>query len=104
VVARADLVEVQTNGFNTCFSTREESLYCFGYNEWGELGLSDQLPRSEPALVSGASSVAAFAVSWQHTCFRAADATVRCSGRGLEGQMGDGSTDIALEFRDVALP
>lgn len=104
VEARSDIVDVQSNAFATCFSTDASELHCFGFNEWGEFGLGDELPRAAPTLVSGASIVERFVVAWQHLCIEESSGLVRCSGRGAEGQLGDGSLGLSSDFRAVDFP
>lgn len=101
---RTDIVEVQSNAFHTCFLTQAQEIFCLGLNEWGEFGLGDQLPRNEPTRIGGSAAVLRFVVSWQHTCLEQAGFGLRCSGRSLEGQIGDGSTGIVTEFRPTQFP
>jgi alpha-tubulin suppressor-like RCC1 family protein len=78
-------------------------LYCWGRNNYGQLGTGDKGRRTRPARVENLGPVLAVATGGRHTCaVLAKDRTVRCWGKNEHGQLGDGSrTDRP---RPVAVP
>lgn len=64
---------------------RGEALYCWGYNDAGQLGVGDLDLRTSPSPVS--SSWTAIAGGEDHACGIRAG-SVWCMGRGSEGQLG----------------
>ncbi|MCH9685242.1 MAG: hypothetical protein K0V04_27650 [Deltaproteobacteria bacterium] len=74
---------------HACGLRSDDSLWCWGRNDFGQLGLgTDGEPQTTPMQVPGSwSAVAAGAV---HTCAIATDGTLWCWGRAGEGTLGIG--------------
>jgi alpha-tubulin suppressor-like RCC1 family protein len=66
------------------------SVWCWGANESGQLGLRDTRSRSEPTRVPDLSNVAAIAAGGAFTCAVGTDGTVACWGRNVDGELGVG--------------
>lgn len=68
------------------------SLYCWGLNANGQLGLGDTTSRTVPTAVSGLAgkTVTAVSAGTAHTC-AIADGKVYCWGQGTSGQLGNGA-------------
>lgn len=65
---------------------------CWGTNEYGALGNGTTGGSSEtPATVAGITGATAVATGGTHTCALMTDATVRCWGANLWGELGDGT-------------
>ena len=82
---------------HSCAGLISGSLYCWGANSKGQLGLG-YLSTKEvvPALVTGMTSrVTGITAGGEHTCALLESDAVMCWGRCQEGQMGDGTAPCA---------
>lgn len=77
-------------------------LYCWGNNEFGQLGSGDTASRSTPALVEG--SWRAVTAGGHHTCALDELGQVACFGRNERGQLGAGDRTDRSEPVFVDLP
>ncbi len=88
------IVQVAGGNVHTCALASDGTVFCWGYDNDGELG--DGAPtvfRTRPVRVLAApgvplSSIVEIATGGYHTCARKADGTVWCWGRNGEGQVG----------------
>lgn len=79
-------------GFHTCAIRADDSLWCWGKNNLGQLGVNNQPDSQSPVAVSvgAALKVATVAVGYWHTCAIATEGSLWCWGQGLYGQLGTG--------------
>jgi alpha-tubulin suppressor-like RCC1 family protein len=77
-------------------------LYCWGNNEYGQLGLGDATLRDRPTLVAG--SWRAVAAGTRHTCALDELGRVACFGQNDRGQLGTGDREARSEPTFVELP
>lgn len=100
--------EVQTGGVAVqlvvgqgfaCVRLEDGGVRCWGTNEHGQLGQGhtervgdDETPRQVPAIELGAAAVD-IAAGAQHACAVLRGGSVRCWGRGREGQLGHGDLE-----------
>jgi len=82
-----DVVQFSAGAYHTCAVKTDGSLWCWGYNNWGQIGDGSFSNRNIPTLImsSGVSSVAA---GVEHTCAVKQDGALWCWGRNFEGQLG----------------
>ena len=72
------------------------SLYCWGQNSSGQLGLGDVEPRLHPTEVTGLRAPPVDIASYSHhTCALLADGGIACFGANEHGQVGSGTTEPA---------
>jgi hypothetical protein len=85
---------------HTCGLTADGSAWCWGSNEYGQLGVEDdgttclredrEIPcRRAPAAVSGGLTFQQLSAGGAHSCGLATDSRVYCWGDNLRGQVGD---------------
>ncbi len=85
-----DATAVVAGVTHTCALRASGALYCWGNNNFGELGTVlgssfDPVPKE----VSAVGEVAAVAPGWDHTCALRVEGTVSCWGNNFRGQLGD---------------
>ena len=83
---------VLTAGWNhTCGVRDDSTLWCWGDNNFGQLGLGyEDIDSAVPLQVGTASDWEQVSASSQHTCGIRAGGQLWCWGRGTSGQLGDG--------------
>jgi alpha-tubulin suppressor-like RCC1 family protein len=87
------VAEVALRGLHSCARKTDDSLWCWGYNIYGQLGDGTTTDRSTPVAVTTlGATVAEVALGSRHTCARRTDATLWCWGRNAYGELGDGTT------------
>lgn len=112
--ARAPTVVGVTAGADhACALTRRGQAYCWGANEFGQLGRgrADSTPGTAAELVVGGLRFTTIAAGYSHTCGIAVTGAAYCWGSNEYGQLGDGSRRSSarpvavaggLEFRSIA--
>jgi alpha-tubulin suppressor-like RCC1 family protein len=85
-------VDVATSGEHTCALRASGTLWCWGRNDVGQLGLGDgNSPVSTPTQVGNAFYEAIDAGA-NHTCAVATNGTLWCWGRNASGELGLGNS------------
>jgi alpha-tubulin suppressor-like RCC1 family protein len=80
-------------GLNVCADSVGGSVYCWGANQWGQVGDGTNLnTRPLPTRVSGSLSFTEVSFGVVHTCGLTSDSLAYCWGNNDEGQLGDGTT------------
>jgi len=69
------------------------SLWCWGDNTFGQLGLGDNAWRTTPQMVAGITDVVSVSLGDYHTCALKRDGSLWCWGRNNYGQLGLGDDD-----------
>ncbi len=111
---RADFVDVCGGEEHSCALTEDSSVWCWGKNLHGELGLSDFKVRLEPTLLPNL-KLSRIACGGYNSCGLRSDGALFCWGDNFEGKIGQGdpfdSADIPTPtrvaptrlFRDVGV-
>ena len=73
---------------HTCGIDSAQVLWCWGANDWGQLGDSSHVARAVPTRVVGLLAVQQVSVGAMHTCAITAGGVVLCWGLNLSGQLG----------------
>jgi cysteine-rich repeat protein len=88
--------QIQGGLYHMCTLLSSGEVFCWGGNEWGELGLGynadlgdEPFDLPEPPIV-GLAMIVEIAVGSQHSCARQADGGVRCWGYNSSGWLGYG--------------
>ncbi|MFK7991305.1 MAG: hypothetical protein AB8I08_35140 [Sandaracinaceae bacterium] len=90
------VTSVGVGGRHTCAITDDDTLWCWGNDDRGQLGLGN-LDEDGPAEVAGLNEPVEVVAGERHTCVRQADHRVFCFGDNTFGQLGDGT----FERRDL---
>jgi alpha-tubulin suppressor-like RCC1 family protein len=99
-----DAIELVATGYrHSCAVTSVDDLFCWGLNNEGQLGHSDNAPIGDdgppnalgpvnvhPMLVPGDSTIIQLALGREDTCVLFSTGEVLCWGRGNRGQLGQG--------------
>ncbi|MEO1055868.1 MAG: hypothetical protein AAFY28_03045 [Actinomycetota bacterium] len=94
--------EITAGSHHVCALLDNGDVKCWGSNNHGKLGLGDMENRGDdpgemgdnlPAVDLGNRRAVAIAAGGDHTCALLNDTTLRCWGRGSNGQLGSGSSD-----------
>jgi alpha-tubulin suppressor-like RCC1 family protein len=93
---------IAAGGWHTCArNDGDGSVWCWGYNSWGQAGDGTYANRFTPGPVAqlaaplGPGTQATWIVAgWMHTCAGRADGTLWCWGNGDYGQLGHGAWGI----------
>lgn len=83
---------VSTGLDSTCGITFSNSVYCWGLNNFGQLGDGTTTTRTSPVLIDGGAPYLKIAVGKQTTCGITTSGQLKCWGYNNNGQVGDGST------------
>jgi alpha-tubulin suppressor-like RCC1 family protein len=79
-------------GGSLCGLTAQGAAYCWGLNNFGQLGDGTRTNRVEPTPVSGGLAFTSLSVGAGNACGLTAAGTAYCWGLNQAGQLGDGST------------
>src|SRR6266436_3024673 len=93
-VSHADTIQRRVAaGVNHSLTLKEDgTLWSWGSNNYGQLGIGSTVDQWFPAQVSSMSNVAAAAAGTSHSLAAKADGTVWAWGYNAYGQLGDGTT------------
>jgi alpha-tubulin suppressor-like RCC1 family protein len=77
---------------HTCAIGSGGQVFCWGNNEFGQLGDGTTTRRLHPVAVKGLTGATAIRIGGDHSCAIVAKGEVRCWGSNTSGQLGDGTT------------
>ncbi|MEO0247977.1 MAG: RCC1 repeat-containing protein [candidate division WOR-3 bacterium] len=92
-----DNVEITAGEYHTCVRKRDYSVYCWGFNRFGQIGNGTvRHPHLLPVRVRDLPGPAReVVVSYNFSCALLEDNTIWCWGYNSDGQLGNGTTNIA---------
>lgn len=97
------VVSVSGGDSHTCAITVGGAVWCWGYNQQGQVGDGTVANRLTPTPVTGLSSgVASVSAGWTHTCAVTNQGQALCWGLNSNGQLGDGTTTQRLAPTQVS--
>jgi hypothetical protein len=96
-------VSLAVGSFHACALTGDGSAYCWGNNQFGQLGDSTTVSRTDPTPVVGGMKFKSIAAGVAHTCGITTDGSLACWGLNLAGELGDKTTATRSVPRFVVL-
>lgn len=103
-VGLRNVVAIATGGAHSCALMMDGTVWCWGANDWGQLGNGTFSFSSPPLKVNGLRNVTAIAAGGAHSCALLADETVSCWGGNSTGQLGPDPTSDGCTFLDDIVP
>ena len=88
-----ELADVSSGSSHTCGVTRDFEAFCWGDNEYGQLGNDSFYDSWEPVRVYGGFEFLSISAGHGHTCAITVDNKLYCWGDNYYGQMGRGLVD-----------
>ncbi len=98
------LESLTAGGSHTCGLTAAQVAYCWGFNDFGQLGDGSTTDQSVPVAVSGGQVFATLSAGGGHTCGKTPDGKAHCWGINVHGELGDGTGNNASNPVQVVLP
>jgi alpha-tubulin suppressor-like RCC1 family protein len=86
---------VAAGDHDTCGIRTDGTLWCWGWNQTGQLGNGTVASASRPQQI-GTATWRAISTSHDHTCAIQTDGSLWCWGNNATGQLGDGTTGSQL--------
>ena len=87
-----DWQSVSASKYHTCGTKTDGTLWCWGFNKYGQLGDGTTTGKSNPWPVGTNKNWKAVSANFWHTCGTQTDGTLWCWGYNYCGQLGDGTT------------
>ena len=87
-----DFASVGVGAIRTCGLAATGDAYCWGFNDFGQLGNGSTTGSLTPVLVSGGIRFSSISTKFGHTCGVTSVGDVYCWGENFRGQLGDGTT------------
>ncbi len=85
------VIKVALGAYHTCAIKSGNTLWCWGYNSFGQLGVGDTTQRDSPVQLAGITA-GDVACGVYHTCTVRTNGSVSCWGYNQQGMLGDGTT------------
>jgi alpha-tubulin suppressor-like RCC1 family protein len=87
------VAQFAVGGTHSCAIKTDGTLWCWGYNDSGQLGDGTTVNKTAPVQVTAlGNTVAEVALGYSHTCARKTDGTIWCWGYNSLGELGDGTS------------
>ena len=94
--------QVSAGYWHACGLTSDNRAYCWGWNQYGQVGDGTTIPRLAPVPVGGNLRFRRLSAGFSSTCGVSLDYRAYCWGTNQVGQLGDGTTTPHLTPGPVA--
>lgn len=84
--------QVTSGGNASCAVKNDATVWCWGRNNSGQLGIGNNTDQSRPVEVTGLTGVTQVEAHWEYACALKSTGTVWCWGNNSFGQLGNGTT------------
>ena len=86
--------QVDSGSLHSCATLVDNTVKCWGYNGWGQLGIGNKMNKSVPVAVDLGNSqrVVQMDTGQDHTCAVLNDHSLQCWGGNAKGEVGGGPT------------
>lgn len=85
-------LSIGAQSLHACALRSDRTVWCWGSNSDGQLGVGDIENRSTPVQVMGLTDAVQVSAGFQHSCALRASGTVVCWGNGSDGRLGNGTS------------
>jgi alpha-tubulin suppressor-like RCC1 family protein len=102
VLGSQEWAQLSGGGEHTCGVTKTDQLFCWGWNEHGQLGNATTTNRTRPIPVSGGRAFRQVEAGGEHSCAVTTGDLAFCWGLNFQGALGDGTTAERLTPGAVA--
>ena len=85
---------VETTASHTCAAATSGESYCWGLNDFGQLGDGTTNRSAQPVRVNTTQRFVSFSLGAHHSCGVTADGSAWCWGYGGSGQVGNNALDL----------
>ncbi len=104
VALSGDFVKVAVGEFHSCALSRAGQVYCWGRNDYGQLGIGTVSQRGAPQAVAASLAFVDVTAGQFHSCAASAGGQVLCWGANFRGQAGQVDTAAVNVPSPVAAP
>lgn len=104
VAGSLSFTQLTAGDAHTCGLTSDGSAWCWGNNDYGQVGDSSLTSRNAPVAVATGLRFAGIEAGDSHTCGLTSGGVLWCWGRNSSGQLGDGTTTMRTTPVPVAVP
>jgi alpha-tubulin suppressor-like RCC1 family protein len=97
-MSKSTITHLSLGLYHSCAVSGSTELYCWGDNDYGQLGIGNTNDQFEPALVPSMSksTITHLALGYYHSCAVSGSTELYCWGRNNNGQLGIGTTTNTL--------
>lgn len=106
VIVQLTLAQISANNLHACGISTTGRTYCWGSNDYGELGNGDnsQFPRAFPTRIATTVKMKQVTTGANHACALSVDGAAYCWGRNIIGELGNGTYDASDGVHATPLP
>ena len=98
----ATAMSIALGEHHTCALLTGGAIKCWGWNDYGEIGLGFEHSGYTKGNVYGIKTATSIALGGSHSCALLTGGTIKCWGRNGNGQLGDGTTTNSFTPVDVS--